>query len=99
MDAPKKIKSVKALSDFRLLIKFDDGDRVVDMKTFELRGIFKNLIKDKALFDTVHIDKDHGVVTWQGGLMLENDDLYEHGDLASNIQVATLKKVLTWLTK
>lgn len=99
MNAPKKIKSVKALSDFRLLIKFDDGDRVVDMKTFNLQGIFKNLIKDKSLFDTVHLDKDHGVVTWQGGLMLENDDLYEHGNLASTIRVATLKKVLTRLAK
>jgi len=99
MDAPKKIKSVKALSEFRLLVKFDDGDRLVDMKTFKLQGIFKDLVKDENLFNTVHVDKDHGVVAWQGGLMLENDDIYEHGTLVNSIQVAVLKKVLTRLSK
>jgi len=79
MNTPRKILSVKPLDNFRLLIEFEDGPRFIDMKTFNLLGVFKKLIKDRELFDTVYLEEDFGTVTWQGGLMLENDDLYEHG--------------------
>jgi len=58
---PRPIKAVEALDDFKLKISFTDGDRIVDMKTFNLLGVFKNLVKDKKLFNTVHLED--GIVT------------------------------------
>ena len=52
---PRRIKAVEALPDFNLKISFDNGDRLVDMKTFNLLGIFRKLVKDEALFNTVHL--------------------------------------------
>jgi hypothetical protein len=99
MDTPIKIVSVKPLEDFKLQIEFQDGVRIVDLKTFELKGIFKALVKDENLFKTAHLDSDFGTVTWHGGLMLENDDLYEHGvSLKNSINVALLKKALSRVT-
>jgi hypothetical protein len=89
---PKPIRTVEPLNDFKLKISFYDGDRIVDLKTFNLLGVFKNLIKDKRLFDTVHLDE--GIITWEGGLMLENNDLYYHGYPAERKETAKLKKVL-----
>ena len=89
---PRRIKAVEALPDFNLKISFDNGDRLVDMKTFNLLGIFRKLVKDEALFNTVHLQD--GLVTWDGGLMLENNDLYYHGVSIERKETAKLKKVL-----
>lgn len=96
MNTPKKILSVKPLDDFKLQIEFQDGVRIVDLKTFDLKGIFKEIVRDANLFKTAHIDSEFGTVTWRGGLMLENDDLYEHGvSLKKSVHVALLKKALS----
>ena len=100
MNMPKRILSVKPLDDFHLRIEFEDGVRIVDMKTFKLMGVFKKLLDSKNLFDTVYLDEEFGTVTWQGGLMLENDDLYKHGKpLKQNINVAKLMKALSEVSK
>lgn len=102
-NTPKEIKSVQPLDNFKLQIEFEDGIRIVDLKTFDLRGVFKKLTEDENLFKTVYLDDEFGTVTWQGGLMLENDDLYKHGvvlknsENSENINVATLKKALAKL--
>jgi hypothetical protein len=53
MKASRIVKAVRPLGDFNLWIKFEDGkEKIVDLKTFKLLGIFKDLIKDKNLFNT-----------------------------------------------
>jgi ABC-type cobalamin/Fe3+-siderophores transport system ATPase subunit len=99
MKAPKKIKSVKPLANFKLLIEFDDGNRLVDMKTFDLVGNSKDILKDEKVFNSVYLDLDHGVVTFDNGIMLENNELYVHGKPSKNIEVAKLKKVLQKICK
>ena len=90
IENPKEIKNVQALDDLKLKITFEDGDRIVDMITFNLLGIFKKITKNKQLFNTVHLDD--GVVTWDGDLMLENNDLYYHGILANKNKLLNYKK-------
>lgn len=99
MKEPKKIISVNPLDQFKLEIRFEDGIRIVDMKKFDLRGVFKKISENEEFFKTVYLDPEFGTVTWKGGLMLENNDLYEQSTLPGEIKVASLKKVLTKLMK
>jgi len=92
VENPKEIISVDALDNFKLKIRFEDGERIVDMKTFNLRGVFKNINKDKKLFETVHLED--GIVTWDGDLMLENNDHYDHGVPITRKETAILREVL-----
>ena len=94
---PKNILAVEALNNFKLKVNFEDGDKIVDMKTFKLLGAFKKIIENEKFFGTVHLDE--GIVTWEGGLMLENNDLYYHGIQSKKQNVASLKKVLQKLVK
>jgi len=75
----RKILSVKPLDNFRLLIECEKEMRVVDMKTYPLLSFFRDLIRDKKVFNTVRLDKEKGIITWDNEMMLENDELYEHG--------------------
>lgn len=60
---PRKIKAVKALDNFTLLITFDNGElKKYDMSN-DLTGVF-SVLKDKRKFDQVFINQV-GNVAWK----------------------------------
>lgn len=74
---PWRVLKVNALPAFRLFVQFLDGtEGIVDMNAFLKRdcGIFKSL-KDAEIFSTVHIE--NGAVTWENGLDLAPDRMYD----------------------
>ncbi len=70
-----RIKEVKPLEDYKILVIFDNGEkRVKDMKPYLEKGVFKKL-KDKEFFKSVKIV--YGTVTWDKNIDLCADSIYE----------------------
>ncbi len=70
-----RIKKVKPLEDYRLLVEFENGEkRVKDMKPYLEKGVFSKL-KNKEFFDTVKIA--YGTVCWGENIDLCADSIYE----------------------
>ena len=76
--APWRIADVRALPDFRLWVRFNDGTQgTVAMSEFlhsSRAGVFSAL-RDEELFFRVYLD--YGAVTWPGELDLAPDTMYE----------------------
>jgi hypothetical protein len=73
------IIDVKALEDYKLLLKFEnDEEKIFDMKPYLDIGKFKEL-KDKKLFDTVRVSFD--TIEWDNGLDFDPEVLYEKSSL------------------
>ena len=75
-----KIKSVSALPEFRLSVRFSEGiTKIYDMNSlFERVSVFSEL-KDPHLFSEVSVDVGgHGIV-WNDALDLSCDELWENG--------------------
>jgi len=73
------IIDVKALEDYKLLLKFEnDEEKIFDMKPYLDIGQFKEL-KDKKLFDTVRVSFD--TIEWDNGLDFDPEVLYEKSSL------------------
>ncbi len=73
-----RIKEVKPLEDYKLLVIFDNGEkRIKDMKPYLDKGVFKKL-KDKNFFNSVKIA--YGTVTWNENIDLCADSIYESSD-------------------
>lgn len=69
------IKSVKPLSDYKLLLTFEnDEQRIFDMNPYLDKGAFSQL-KDESLFKTVHISFD--TIEWNNGADLCPEVLYK----------------------
>lgn len=70
-----RIKEVKPLEDYKLLVEFENGEkRIKDMKPYLEKGVFKKL-KDKEFFNTVKIA--YGTVSWGEDIDLCADSIYE----------------------
>ena len=71
------IVAAKALSDYRLHLRFEDGvEGVVDLAPLlSFQGIFEPL-RDPAYFAQVRVDADLGTVAWPNGADLDPDVLY-----------------------
>lgn len=68
------VKTVEPLSDYRLKLKFDNGEeKIFDMKPYLEHGIFQEL-KDEKLFRTVHISFD--TIKWNNGADICPEALY-----------------------
>ncbi|MCU0285817.1 MAG: DUF2442 domain-containing protein [Acidobacteria bacterium] len=68
------VKSVKPLSDFKLLLIFENNEeRIFDMSSFLNKGIFKEL-RDTRKFNTVHVSFD--TIQWDNGADLCPEILY-----------------------
>ncbi len=68
-------KAVKALSDFRLLITFENGEeRVLDVGEYLGNGVFREL-SDLSLFQSAYISFD--TVEWANGASICPETLYE----------------------
>jgi len=73
----KDIVAAKALGDYRLHLRFEDGvEGVVDLEPhLSFHGIFEPL-RNPAYFAQVRVDPDLGTVAWPNGADLDPDVLY-----------------------
>jgi|HubBroStandDraft_6_1064221.scaffolds.fasta_scaffold1324844_1 hypothetical protein len=73
----KDIVAAKAIGDYRLHLRFEDGvEGVVDLAPhLSFRGIFEPL-RDPAYFAEVRVDAGLGTVVWPNGADLDPDVLY-----------------------
>lgn len=70
-----RIKEVKALNDYKILVTFDNNEkRIKDMKPYLEKGIFKKL-KNEEFFKSVKIL--YGTVSWGENIDLCADSIYE----------------------
>ena len=69
------VVDVRAFEDYKLLLKFENGEeKIFDMKPYLDMGKFKEL-KDKKLFKTVKVSFD--TIEWDNGLDFDPEVLYE----------------------
>ena len=73
----KDIVAAKALGDYRLHLRFEDGvEGVVDLAPhLSFQGVFEPL-RDPAYFAQVRVDPELGTVAWPNGADLDPDVLY-----------------------
>ena len=73
------IIEVKALEDYKLFLRFDDGKSgLVDLtKLVPFKGIFEKL-KDKKYFSKVTVNQEIGTICWQNGADLSPELLYDN---------------------
>jgi hypothetical protein len=66
---------VKALPEFRIWLRYNDGTSgEVDLSDLAGRGVFKAW-EDRAFFDTVRLGA-HGAIEWGGNIDLCPDAMY-----------------------
>ncbi|MGA2193986.1 MAG: DUF2442 domain-containing protein [Bryobacteraceae bacterium] len=73
----KDIVVARALGDYRLYLRFEDGvEGVVDLAPhLSFQGVFEPL-RDQAYFAQVRADPELGTVVWPNGADLDPDVLY-----------------------
>ncbi len=76
-----KVKKVKPLENFILLITFEDGkNKKYDVKPlFDIFPAFTSLNTISGLFNQVKVDTGGYGVVWNDDLDLSCDELYENG--------------------
>ena len=75
-----RVTACKAEDDYKLWIRFDDGlDGSVFLGYLLEIGAFK-LWRDVREFEKVSVDPESATVTWEGGIRLDPEILYQ--DLA-----------------
>lgn len=71
----REVKEVQVLSDYRLLLTFDNNEkRIKDMKPYLEKGVFQKL-KEKTFFNKVEIS--FGTISWGDKIDICADSLYE----------------------
>src|SRR5229473_2294673 len=71
------VKDVKYLSEYKLLLTFEDGSlRQVDLAPHLDGEVFEPL-KDLSNFKSVHLNSDLDTIVWQNGADMSPDFLYE----------------------
>jgi len=73
----KDVVSARALGDYRLHLRFEDGvEGVMDLAPhLSFQGVFEPL-RDLAYFAQVRADPELGTVAWPNGADLDPDVLY-----------------------
>ena len=73
----KDVVSARALGDYRLHLRFEDGvEGVIDLAPhLSFQGVFEPL-RDLAYFAQVRADPELGTVAWPNGADLDPDVLY-----------------------
>lgn len=82
-----KVKEIKILEKYKLLITFDNLEqKIFDIEPYLEYEIFKNL-KNEDEFEKFYID--FGTICWECGADLSRDTLYLKGEhvLDKNIQM------------
>lgn len=73
------VKDVKYVSDYKLLLTFeDDSLRQVDLAP-HLEGEVFEPLKDLGNFKRVHLNADLDTIVWENGADMSPDFLYEVG--------------------
>lgn len=73
----RRITECKAEEDYRLWLRFDDGvEGSVSLGNLLEIGAFK-LWRDVREFEKVRVDPDTATVTWEGGIRLDPEILYQ----------------------
>jgi hypothetical protein len=73
------VKDVKYLSEYKLLLTFEDGSlRQVDLAPHLDGEVFEPL-KDMSNFKSVHLNSDLDTIVWKNGADMSPDFLYEIG--------------------
>jgi len=76
-----RVTACKAEDDYKLWIRFDDGlEGSVFLGNLLEIGAFK-LWRDVREFEKVSVDPESATVTWEGGIRLDPEILYQ--DLAA----------------
>ena len=77
-----KIKSVSALPEYKLSVKFSEGiTKIYDVKPlFEEIAIFAELERHSELFASVSVDVGGYGIVWNDELDLSCDELWENGN-------------------
>ncbi len=77
------VKDVKYVSEYKLLLTFDDNTvKLVDL-AHELDGEIFEPLKDVNYFKTVRVDPDLDTIVWDNGADIAPEFLYEIGVPAS----------------
>ena len=73
------VKDVKYLSEYKLLLTFEDGSlRQVDLAPHLDGEVFEPLM-DISNFKSVHLNSDLDTIVWQNGADMSSDFLCEIG--------------------
>lgn len=72
-----KIIYVKALDDYNLYIRFNDGKQFIYDASSILWGELGEPLKDKAKFDSIHLNAEVGLLEWDNGLTIDTLVLYD----------------------
>lgn len=77
-----RIKSIKVLPDYKLLVAFDDGKTVIYDVKEDMRDIpgYEILRTSYGLFQQVQIDKSRTCVYWSPDVDLPSDAIYDYGE-------------------
>ena len=74
-----KIKIVKPLKNYRLLISFHNGDRkIYDCSPLLEKEVFQ-LLKNKAFFKAVRVDPGGYGISWNDDIDLAESELWVNG--------------------
>ena len=76
-----RIKNVEPMADFKLLVDFDEGRRVVYDVSDDIRNIeaFDELRTLPGLFGNARLDSSRTCVVWNERVDLPSDTIYEYG--------------------
>ena len=76
----QRIKTIKPMSDYMLLVSFDDGKQVLyDVKEDFNLPEYSSLQSITGLFDQVQLDESRTCVFWTKNVDLPSDIIYEYG--------------------
>jgi hypothetical protein len=83
----QRAADVKPMSNYLLLIRFDNGEEKIYNCFPLLNNPLYSKISEKSFFDTVHID-EMGVVCWNDAIDINPYELYEQSELLGNFAFA-----------
>lgn len=77
-----RIQSYQPLSDYRLLVSFDDGKQVCYnvAEDIETLPAFEALRTEYGLFENAQLDKSRTCIFWNDQIDLSSDTIYEYGE-------------------
>ncbi len=82
--------NVKCKNDYMLQLTFDDGKSgILDCSVFIAKGGVFSILKDPSVFRQVKINKELGVVTWDGEIDIAPETAYT---------MATGTSLPSWMT-
>ena len=85
------VKEVNYVSDYKLLISFeDDTVKLVDLAPYLNGEVFEPL-KNKDYFKTVQVNPDIDTIIWENGADVSPDFLYEIGVVPSQEMVFAVR--------